>query len=208
MSKLKTPDVIRLINHDGIILYESDAASLKQALHEAIAAGVKLKNMDLSYQDLSFANLDDGCFENVSFKGANLMGTNLSECSFVGCDFTEASFIGACLAYAYIQDCTFYNSEFGTTDINAARVVSCGFMGHGVFYLDYATLETFVNSYIYSENGQDKMAVSNCFVHVSTCNKRMILGTNKLYLNGAIFDSLEGEFSRINSALKQHKSLR
>lgn len=186
MSIIGTPNVIRLIKHDGTILYESKSTSIKTALEEAISQKIVIRDIDLSYKDLSFANLDEGHFVNVNFTGANLMGTNLSECSISGCDFTESQLIGACLAYGWLNNCDFKNTEFACTDFACARIHSCSFSGFGVFYLDFSVLEKSVNSYIYDDCDQKKLALSDNFVHVFTKNKRAIIGENMMIINGKI----------------------
>ena len=112
MNKTKPPEIIRIKDRAGSILYQCEAVTIKQALSCAISAGVTIENVDLSYMDLSFADFDDGVFFNVSFKGANLTGANLSETSIQGCDFTESSLVAACLAYACVNVSQFLFADF------------------------------------------------------------------------------------------------
>lgn len=189
MSILTEPDVFRLINRDGITIYQCRANNLKDALELAVTDHVPLHNLDLSYQDLSFANLDDARFYDVCFTGANMTGANISEAVFQKCDFNESCLLGACLAYCTISQCRFVNTEFAGLDISCARFFFCKFVGGNVFFLDFAAADKFVESYLYDDADQDALNLQCLCMRLSVNGRHYIINPNhKAYVGGQIYE--------------------
>lgn len=204
MSKPTKPRVIRLKNHDDQILFQSTQNSVKEALYEALQAGVDLEGLNLSYADLSFANLDDALFENVSFVGANLMGTNLSECHMNRVDFSHANLVGACFAYAKIHKSDFWDTEFGRTDFACAHVTACRFSGPGVFDIDYQSFENHSLSYIYDFERHLKMPISNAAVHIKQSRNKFLITDGMVCINGQIFRTKKHHNQSLQETLQRY----
>ncbi|MEC7702274.1 MAG: pentapeptide repeat-containing protein [Pseudomonadota bacterium] len=186
MSRLEKPELFRLTNRDGITIYQCRVNNLKQALEMAVAEGVKLHNLDLSYQDLSFVNLDDAHLYDVSFAGANMIGANLSEAMIQKCDFTEASLLGACLAYSIISQTCFVNTEFAGVDISCARFFYNKFIGGNVFFLDFSSADKFVGTHLYDDKREKFMDLQQYCIRLSMNGKHYIINDMDVYVRGEI----------------------
>ena len=171
MNKTKPPEIIRIKDRAGSILYQCEAVTIKQALSCAISAGVTIENVDLSYMDLSFADFDDGVFFNVSFKGANLTGANLSETSIQGCDFTESSLVAACLAYACV---------------NVSQFLFGDFSGPSVFNIDFSNVDALVQACLYDDMHKDYMHLCGDQLRFAAGKCKYIVNQDNMYVNGCI----------------------
>jgi|TARA_R110002126_G_scaffold13118_3_gene56759 uncharacterized protein YjbI with pentapeptide repeats len=186
MNKTKPPEIIRIKDRAGSILYQCEAVTIKQALSCAISAGVTIENVDLSYMDLSFADFDDGVFFNVSFKGANLTGANLSETSIQGCDFTESSLVAACLAYACVNVSQFLFADFAATDFTCATLLRCDFSGPSVFNIDFSNVDALVQACLYDDMHKDYMHLCGDQLRFAAGKCKYIVNQDNMYVNGCI----------------------
>jgi uncharacterized protein YjbI with pentapeptide repeats len=186
MSRIEAPEIVRIIDRGGNILYQCEAASLKEALRHAVAAGVVIRNVDLSYADLSFAELDDGIFCNVSFKGANLTGANLSEACIQGCDFTQARLVAACFPYTRISTSHFKFTDFAVTDFTCAELQGCDFSGPSVFNIDFTHVDMMENACLYDDQHKEYMHLSIQLLRFAAGNERYIVSKNYMHVNGCI----------------------
>ncbi len=92
----------------GVVIYECEADTLKEAVKKAVKEGVNLSfadlrgvdldnvnlhGADLSGADLSFADLTGANLRGVNFRGANLFNTNLQDVvGFSTADWHNANF--------------------------------------------------------------------------------------------------------------------
>jgi uncharacterized protein YjbI with pentapeptide repeats len=186
MSRIKTPEIIRIRDRAGCTLHQCVTVDIKQSLSCAIAAGVTIKNVDLSYMDLSFADLDDGVFQDVSFQGANLTGANLSEANILRCDFTNCSLIAACFAYSSIDSTQFLFSDFAATDFTCATLTRCDFSGPAVFNIDFSHADALQYACLYDDKHQDYMHLCGEYLRFAMGEVRYIVNQDHVYVNGSI----------------------
>ncbi len=205
MSSIKSPEVIRIIDRGGCVLYQCEAPSIKQAISNAIAENIAIINVDLSYQDLSFAEFDDGVFDNVSFQGANLTGANLSETRLEGCDFSQCCMVASCVAYSYALDCQFLFAEFAATDFTAAQLTRCVFSGPAVFNVDFAKLEVVDSSYLYDDQHENHMSLRPDLLRVAVGKYRYIANEENFYVNGSIQPTKNAFFGYVQRELTGRK---
>ncbi len=82
------------------VIWEGEAATVKDAIHAAIAARANLSWANLSGANLSGANLSWANLSGADLSGANLSGANLSGANLSGANLSEACLARACLARA------------------------------------------------------------------------------------------------------------
>lgn len=207
MSSIKSPDIIRIIDRAGCVLYQCKAPSFKQAISNAIANNIAIINVDLSYQDLSFAEFDDGIFDNVSFQGANLTGANLSEARLKSCDFSQSCMVASCVAYSHVADCQFLFAEFAATDFTAAQLTSCMFSGPAVFNVDFSNIDLAEGSYLFDDQHEQNMSLHPDLLRLSVGKYRYIANDENFYVNGTIKRTKNGFFGYLQRNLTGCKAI-
>lgn len=110
-EKPKAKTVIYKI--DGSVLYESDKATVKEALVEAVDKGADLRDVDLVGADLRGVDLEDADLKDADLKDAYLVNANLG-----GANLGGANLRGADLGGAYLGGADFYNTKFYGRDGN------------------------------------------------------------------------------------------
>jgi len=93
------PTTIQIVSKVGIVLFRTDtAATMSDAVEQAVAQRTNLSHADLSHADLSHANLIG-----ANLIGANLRGANLRGAYLIGAVLIDANLRGANLSDAYLR---------------------------------------------------------------------------------------------------------
>ncbi len=82
---------MQLFNTVGAVVYEDHSASARHCVENAVARGISLENVDLSWTELENCRMKDGVFTGAVFIGANLAGANLVNAQCDKCNFTAAT---------------------------------------------------------------------------------------------------------------------
>jgi len=101
----------------GVVLWQGEAESVKDALHKALASGANLSGANLSGANLSGANLYGADLYRANLYGANLSGADLS-----GANLSGANLSGADLSGANLSGANLYGANLsGAKGIDASR---------------------------------------------------------------------------------------
>jgi hypothetical protein len=125
----KTPVMKRQIldRLTGAVLWEGEAATVKDAIHAALKARANLSRANLSWAnlswaDLSWANLSGADLSWANLSRANLSGANLSGADLSWADLSWANLSGADLSWANLSGANLSGANLsGANGIDAAR---------------------------------------------------------------------------------------
>jgi hypothetical protein len=109
-----TPSTTEIKSIAGCVLYTSTiAASLREAVIEAVEKKAYLSGADLGGADLSDAALRDADMGGVNLSGANLRGADLRGADMGGVNLSGANLIGANLSDADLRDADLGGANLG-----------------------------------------------------------------------------------------------
>ena len=101
---------IQIHSVTGEVMYECEAASLREAVEKAVAEGADLRRAYLRRADLRGVNLS----------GANLRGANLIDADLYGADLRSANLIGANLSGADLSGANLSGVDLRDADLTGA----------------------------------------------------------------------------------------
>jgi hypothetical protein len=110
-------NTIRIVHrHNGSVLWEGPAATMKDAIHAAFAAQAHLLGADLSGAHLSGANLSGAHLSGADLSGAHLSGADLSWAHLSRANLSGAHLSGADLSGAHLSgaDLSWANLSWAT----------------------------------------------------------------------------------------------
>ena len=122
---------LQIKTFDGVVLYESEKTTIKEALEDAYLEGANFRNAYLEGANLIEANLEGANLRGAYLGGANLGGANLRNANLRGANLIEANLEGANLRganliEANLEGANFYRTGFfgknGTTRIKKNQV--------------------------------------------------------------------------------------
>jgi len=116
--------VQRIVSRDdgSTLLYECEAASLKEAIEKAVRDRV-----DLSRAYCAGADLRDASLPHARFAGADFTGAVFHRAYMIECCFREATLDRAMLDYAYAPWCNFIRARTNATRFARADLTRADF---------------------------------------------------------------------------------
>ena len=105
----------------GLIIFESEKTTWKEAVEEAKNSGADLREADLSGADLSGADLSEANLSGADLYRADLREADLSEADLYRADLSEANLSGANLSGAELYNAKF-SGKGGTGKLKKSQV--------------------------------------------------------------------------------------
>jgi hypothetical protein len=110
-----------------VVLWEGSAATVRDALHAALASGADLRGADLRDANLRGANLGDANLRGANLRGANLGdanlgGANLGDANLRGADLRDANLRGANLGDANLRGANLRGANLGDANLGGANL--------------------------------------------------------------------------------------
>jgi hypothetical protein len=114
--------------YDGRVLWTSEAETMKDAMHAALAAGADLTDAHLTGADLTGADLTD----------ANLTGAHLTDAILRGAHLTGANLTDARLTDAILRGANLTGANLTDANLTGAILTGCR-LPTGETWLEYLT---------------------------------------------------------------------
>jgi len=127
-AKYKKPFKIKE-RYTALVLFETEAETLKDAVEEAVELQVDLCCADLRKADLRGAWLANAQLSNADFSGASLFNTTLWRAALRGARFCNVDLRYADFRYATLKKAALRNSELICTGFRGSNLVQADFRG-------------------------------------------------------------------------------
>jgi uncharacterized protein YjbI with pentapeptide repeats len=115
----------------GLIIFESEKTTWKEAVEEAKNSEADLCGADLSEADLSGADLSEADLSGADLCEADLCGADLSGADLSGADLCRANLSGADLCRANLCGANLSRANLSEADLCDAELCNAKFYGKG-----------------------------------------------------------------------------
>ena len=111
---------IKSIHGDVLFIYESENATIKDAVEEAVKQKISLVNADLRYADLRYADLYSADLSYANLYSADLRSADLSYADLNSADLSYADLYSANLRSADLYSANLYSADLRSADLLSA----------------------------------------------------------------------------------------